>query len=101
MNGLKKQGPFLLAFGLCMPLLSAVLGLVCGWWLGLSVGGLTLLATLAASASYIAVPAAMRLAIPTANQATSLAAVLGISFPFNVFAGIPLFYLLAQYVAGV
>jgi len=101
MSGLRKQGPFLLGFGLGMPLLSAFLGLVCGWWLGLSVGGLTLLATLAASASYIAVPAAMRLAIPTANQATSLAAVLGISFPFNVFAGIPLFYLLAQYVAGV
>jgi len=100
MSGIRQQGLFLLSFGICMPLLSAVLGLACGWLLGLSVGGLTLLATLAASASYIAVPAAMRLAVPTANQATSLAAVLGISFPFNVFFGIPLFYQMAQYLAG-
>jgi hypothetical protein len=100
MASIKKQGLFLLAFALVMPMFSATLGLLFGWVLGLSVGGLTLLATLAASASYIAVPAAMRLSIPTANQGMSLAAVLGMTFPFNVFIGIPVFYWMAQFVPG-
>lgn len=73
---LRQRGVFLVAFGLLMPLLSALLGLGCGMLLDLSVGGMTLLATLAASASYIAVPAAMRLAVPEASPALSLAAVL-------------------------
>lgn len=60
-----------------------------------------LLATLAASASYIAVPATMRLALPAANPALSLAAVLGVTFPFNILAGIPLYYRLAERFAGV
>ncbi|MDP3707384.1 MAG: sodium-dependent bicarbonate transport family permease, partial [Polaromonas sp.] len=78
---LRQRGVFMVAFGLLMPLLSALLGLGCGMLLGLSVGGMTLLATLAASASYIAVPAAMRLAVPEASPALSLAAVLGVTFP--------------------
>ena len=97
---LRRQGVFLIAFGLLMPLLSALLGLAVGMALGLSVGGLTLLATLAASASYIAVPAAMRLAVPEANPALSLAAVLGVTFPFNILAGIPLYHWLAMKLAG-
>ena len=64
--------------------------------LGLSIGGLTLLATLAASASYIAVPAAMRVAVPQANPALSLALVLGVTFPFNLTLGIPLYIAVAQ-----
>ena len=90
----------MVAFGMFMPLLSALLGLGCGMALGLSVGGLTLLATLAASASYIAVPAAMRLAVPEANPALSLGAVLGVTFPFNILAGIPLYHWLALQLTG-
>ena len=97
---LRQRGVFVVAFGLAMPLLSGMLGLGCGAWLGLSVGGVTLLATLAASASYIAVPAAMRLAVPEANPTLSLAAVLGVTFPFNILAGIPLYYWLAMQLAG-
>ncbi len=97
---LRRQGVFLIAFGLLMPLLSGLLGLACGMLLGLSVGGLTLLATLAASASYIAVPTAMRLAVPEANPALSLAAVLGVTFPFNILAGIPLYHRLATHLVG-
>ena len=67
----------------------------------LSVGGLTLLATLAASASYIAVPATMRIAVPEANPALSLAAVLGVPFPFNIIIGIPLYHDWASRLAGV
>ena len=98
---LRKRGVFIIAFGLFMPLLSAFLGLGCGLAMGLSIGGLTLLATLAASASYIAVPATMRLAVPEASPALSLAAVLGVTFPFNILAGIPLYHWLAVQFSGV
>lgn len=66
--------------------------------LQLSVGGTTLLATLAASASYIAVPAAMRLSVPEADPTLSLAASLGVTFPFNILLGIPLYHRLAEHV---
>jgi len=98
---LRRHGLFLLLFGLGMPLFSAVLGLGCGLILDLSVGGLTLLATLAASASYIAVPATMRIAVPEANPALSLAAVLGVTFPFNIIIGIPFYHDWASRLAGV
>lgn len=97
---LKRRGVFLIAFGLGMPLLSALLGLGVGLLFGFSVGGLTVLATLAASASYIAVPAAMRIAVPEANPAISLAGSLGVTFPFNIMAGIPLYHGLAMQLAG-
>ena len=80
-----------------MPLAAAGLGLITGQLLGLSVGGVTLLATLYASASYIAAPAAMRIAVPAANPALSIGAALGITFPFNLFVGIPLYYWAAKY----
>jgi hypothetical protein len=97
---LKKRGIFIISFGLLMPLFSGLLGLGTGSLLGLSVGGITLLATLAASASYIAVPATMRLAVPEANPALSLSAVLGVTFPFNIMAGIPLYHYLAVELTG-
>ena len=97
---LRRRGLFIVAFGLLMPLLSAMLGMGFGLAMGLSVGGLTLLATLAASASYIAVPATMRLAVPEANPALSLAAVIGVTFPFNILVGIPLYHWLAVQFAG-
>ena len=89
---------FLLAFGVAMPLFSSVVGAALGWGLGLSVGGTAMLAVLAASASYIAVPAAMRISVPEANPTLSLATVLGVTFPFNVVVGIPLYYVIAQRV---
>lgn len=97
---LRRQGLFLAGFGMLMPLFSALLGIGCGVALGLSAGGVTLLATLAASASYIAVPAAMRLAVPEANPALSLAAVLGVTFPFNILAGIPFYHWLTAHLTG-
>lgn len=97
---LRRNGVFLVAFGLLMPLLSGLLGLGCGMLLDLSVGGLTLLATLAASASYIAVPAAMRVAVPQANPALSLGVVLGVTFPFNILLGIELYHRLAVQLVG-
>ena len=93
---LRRAGVFLFAFAVVMPLVAAGLGLVTGALLGLSLGGITLLATLFASASYIAAPAAMRIALPQANPALSIGAALGITFPFNLIVGIPLYHRLAQ-----
>jgi hypothetical protein len=93
---LRRTGRFLIGFGIVVPLVSGFGGTLAGYWLGLSVGGTTLLAVLYASASYIAAPAAMRIAIPEANPALSMAASLGVTFPFNVVAGIPLYYHLAR-----
>jgi hypothetical protein len=69
---LREYGVFLAAFAMLMPMFSATLGIVTGWMLGFSVGGTFLLATLFASASYIAAPAAMRIAVPEANPALSI-----------------------------
>lgn len=96
-GSLRQYGLFLVAFGIGMPLCSSLIGAALGVWLGLSVGGTAMLATLAASASYIAVPAAMRISVPQANPTLSLAASLGVTFPFNVLVGIPVYYALAQW----
>ena len=96
--GLRSYGLFLVSFAIITPLLSGILGIVLGWMLGLSVGGTMLLATLYASASYIAAPAAMRIAVPKANPALSIGAALGITFPFNIFLGIPIYFWMAQFI---
>lgn len=88
----KKYGAFLLGFGVLMPVFSAIIGGVLGHSLGLSLGGATVLAILSASASYIAVPAAMKISVPQANASLSLGASLGITFPFNVLVGIPIYH---------
>ncbi|HZF99865.1 MAG TPA: sodium-dependent bicarbonate transport family permease [Chitinophagales bacterium] len=93
---LKKVGPFLLGFGVLMPLVSAVLGIAVAALVGLSLGGAVVLGTMAASASYIAAPAAMRIALPKANPTYSLTAALGITFPFNVIVGLPLYHRFAK-----
>lgn len=86
-----------------MPVISAILGIALSKLSGLSVGGATVMATLAASASYIAAPATMRMALPNANPTLSLTASLGITFPFNISLGIPLYYWIASavYVIGI
>jgi hypothetical protein len=81
----------LLAFGCVMPVVGGMIGWGAGLLLGLSSGGVFLLMTLCASASYIAVPAAMRLALPEAKSGIYLSLSLGITFPFNLTLGLPLF----------
>jgi hypothetical protein len=97
---LRRLSGRLVAFGLVAPPVNGVLGLLCGWLVGLSTGGVMLLATLAASASYIAVPAALRLALPRADTSLGLALSLGVTFPFNLVVGIPLYAALAEWLAG-
>ena len=96
---LRRYGVGLIAFAVLAPLALAVIGALGGKLLGLSTGGVAIMATLAASASYIAAPTAMRIAVPQANAALSITAALGITFPFNVIVGIPLYLKLAQAVA--
>lgn len=95
---LKRYGVKLILFALVAPLFLGVLGAVGGKALGLSTGGIAIMASLAASASYIAAPTAMRIAVPQANAALSITAALGVTFPFNVLLGIPLYLTLAQYL---
>jgi hypothetical protein len=95
---LRRTGFFLIAFGTLMPLVFALIGAGFGRAMGLSPGGTMLLATLAASASYIAAPAAIRIAVPAANPSLSLAASLGVTFPFNVVIGIQLYFGLANWM---
>jgi len=92
--------PGLLGFGILMPVLGAAAGLAVAALIGLGVGGAALMMTLAASASYIAVPAAMRVALPAANPSISLTLALGVTFPFNLTFGIPAYLAVAQALIG-
>jgi hypothetical protein len=96
---LRRYGVRIVGFALLAPPVLAVAGALVGKLLGLSLGGVTVMATLAASASYIAAPTAMRIAVPQANAALSITAALGITFPFNIVVGIPLYHALAGWLA--
>lgn len=89
---LRKSGAFLAIFGVLFPLTAAVLGATIARWLGFSVGDQTLTAVLFASASYIAAPSAMRVALPHANLGLAIAPVVAVTFPFNVVFGIPIYH---------
>ena len=94
---IRESGVKLILFGVCMPLIQALIGLALARMAGLSVGGTTAFMVLSASASYIAAPAAVRIAIPQANPGQYLTASLGITFPFNLVAGIPIYFLIASW----
>ena len=89
-------GPGLVVAALAIPVLNGCLGVLVGTAIGLSPGGAALLGVLTGSASYIAAPAAVRLALPQANPAYYLTTSLGITFPFNLVLGIPLYLALAR-----
>ncbi|WP_130538221.1 sodium-dependent bicarbonate transport family permease [Thiomicrorhabdus indica] len=99
---LKQAGVTLVSFGIIMPLVGGTIGMMVGISiLGFSVGGAFLLAILSASASYIAVPPVMRYGVPEANSSYYLTLSLGITFPFNVVVGIPLFYQMTTMYAAL
>jgi uncharacterized protein len=100
LGDLKKVGPFLLGFGLAMPLIHGALGAWLGSVAGLSIGGATMLGAMAASASYIAAPPAVRMTLPDANPTFYLTLALAITFPFNVLVGIPVYYEIARMAHG-
>lgn len=100
LGDLRKVGPFLLGFGILGPLLHGCIGVWLGQRVGLGLGGATLLGVLAASASYIAAPAAVRMSLPDANPTLYLTASLAITFPFNITLGIPIYFELARRLYG-
>ena len=98
LSDLKKGGVFLLAFGIIFPIIHATIGISLGQLAGLSMGGATVLGILAASASYIAAPAACRVALPEANPSYYLTSALAITFPFNIIVGIPIYHQIAEMI---
>jgi uncharacterized protein len=88
---LQKTGLFLISFAILIPILNAGVGLLIAKLIGLQQGDTLLFAVLCASASYIAVPAAMRITVPEANPSLYVSAALAVTFPFNIIVGIPLY----------
>lgn len=101
LSEVRRLGLFMVVIGVVLPLLNGALGVVGGYLAGLSVGGTAVLATMAASASYIAAPPAVRATLPEANPAIYLTLALGITFPFNVLVGIPVYFSMAEWVFKV
>lgn len=100
LSQLKGTSPWLMAYAIAGPLTHASLALCMAWMLGLPLGDATLLMVLAASASYIAVPAVLRHAIPEANPSLYFGLSLGITFPLNILLGIPFYTHVAQALLG-
>lgn len=99
-HAIKEVGPGLAIFAIAFPIFAGTLGVIGGALSGLSVGGATVLGVLCASASYIAAPAAVQIAIPEANPSLSITSSLAITFPFNLLIGIPLMKALALVFVG-
>lgn len=95
---IKSVGKPLALFALTFPVLSGAIGVGAGSLIGLSVGGATALGVLCASASYIAAPAAVSVALPTASPTIALVSSIGITFPFNLIFGIPIYFRLAEFL---
>lgn len=98
LSDFRKGGLFLVGFGILAPILHATIGIYLGHFAGMSLGGATILGVLAASASYIAAPAACRVALPEANPSYYLTAALAITFPFNIMIGLPLYHEIALHI---
>ncbi len=101
MSQMKSAGISIAIFSFAFPIVAGSLGVVAGTAAGLSIGGAAILGILAASASYIAAPAAVTLGLPTANGSLALFASIGITFPFNLLVGIPLYLEIAEKLATI
>jgi uncharacterized protein len=97
---IRTAGPGLVVFALAFPLLAGTAGVAAGLLAGMSTGGAMVLGVLCASASYIAAPAAVRLALPEANPGITLTSALGLTFPFNLIVGIPVLLAVAEWMSG-
>ena len=99
-NEIKQVGIKIGIFALAFPIFAGFVGAAAGTVIGMSVGGATILAVLCASASYIAAPAAVSIGLPQANGALALSSSIGVTFPFNLIVGIPLYLEFAKLLAG-
>lgn len=96
LRDIREAGLRLVILGIAIPLVNGTLGALAGSAAGLSTGGVAVMATLAGSASYIAAPAAVRIALPQASPGLYITASLGITFPFNLTIGIPCYIAIAN-----
>lgn len=101
LQDLRRGGPFLIGFSVLMPVFNALIGIGIAGLLQMTPGNALLFAVLCASASYIAVPAAMRMTVPEANPSLYISMALALTFPFNIIIGIPVYYQLIQRFWGV
>jgi uncharacterized protein len=101
MHEIRRAGAGLILFALVFPVFAGAAGVIVGHICGLSMGGAVVLGILSASASYIAAPAAVSIALPEANPSTSIVTSLGITFPFNLIVGIPLLLWFAELITTV
>lgn len=97
----RKVGKPLIVFGLVFPLVVGITGVAIGGAIGLSIGGATILGVLCASASYIAAPAAVGVALPKANATLALMSSIGVTFPFNLIVGIPVYFKVAEFLSTI
>jgi hypothetical protein len=95
---IKQVGAPLAVFGIAFPILGGAIGVGAGTLIGLSIGGATILGVLCASASYIAAPAAVSVALPQASPTIALMSSIGITFPFNLILGIPIYFRFAELI---
>jgi len=101
LSDIKKTGFFLIGFAIIIPFINAFVAILISYISGLNVGDTFLLAVLSASASYIAVPAAMRLSVPEANPSYYIPMALGITFPLNIIIGLPVYYYFITFLKGL
>ena len=94
---IRKLGLFPVAFAILAPMLNALIAVAIAYGIGIGPGDAFLFVGLCASASYIAVPAAMRIAVPDANPGVYVTMALALTFPFNIILGLPLYLALIQH----
>lgn len=99
-SDLGKIGAFLIIFAIILPIFNASLGILLSKIFGLQKGDAFLFTVLCASASYIAVPAAMRISVPEANPSIYVPMSLAVTFPFNIIIGLPLYYYFVNLIVG-
>ena len=98
---LKKAGSFLIGFAIFMPIFNALIGVLVARSLDLTPGNALLFVVLCASASYLAVPAAMRMTVPEARSSYYISTTLGLTFPFNIVLGIPIYMSLVNKIIPI
>ncbi len=99
-DDLKRSGSFVIGFSIFMPILNALIGIFLAKVIGMSPGNALLFSVLCASASYIAVPAAMRMTVPEANPSLYISMALALTFPFNIIIGIPVYLAIINRIWG-
>lgn len=96
----REVGLFMAGFGVVMPIVNGLIGVSLGHWAGLGLGGAFVFGAICASASFIDAPAACRASLPEANPGIYLTSSLGVTLPFNLLLGLPLYYRYAQWLAA-